>query len=88
MSKFEIQLTVEANDYFNTLKEDKGRKRIFETIGKALRFMNENLKHPSLETHEFHSKQGPNGGMLMRLMATVILLLRTFKRIAYAFFYE
>lgn len=61
MNKFEINLTEEADSYLIILKKDKSRLRTYKSVSKALRFMSENLRHPSLETHEIHSKEGPNG---------------------------
>ena len=69
MSSFEIILTEEARDYLNLLKNDKGRKPVYKAVGKALRLMSENLRHPSLSTHEFHSKQGPNGEKILECYA-------------------
>lgn len=61
MNKFDILLTKEAEIYLTLLKNDASRVHIYKAVGKALRLMAENLKHPSLSTHEFHSKHGPNG---------------------------
>lgn len=36
---------------------DKGRQSTFKAVAKALRLMSVNLRHPSLATYEFHSKQ-------------------------------
>lgn len=69
MNSFEITLTEEADDYFNLLKEDNGRKNVYKAVGKALRLMSTNLRHPSLATHEFHSKQGPNGEKILESYA-------------------
>jgi hypothetical protein len=61
MNNFEITLTDEADEYLKLLEMDKGRKSIYKAISKALRLMSTNLRHQSLATHDFHSKQGPNG---------------------------
>ncbi len=61
MSSFEIFLTEEAEDYLKLIENDKGRERSYKAVSKALHMMSKNLRHPSLETHEFHSKQGPKG---------------------------
>lgn len=61
MSDFEIILSEEADDYFKLLASDKGRERAYKAVSKALRLMSKNMRHPSLATHEFHSKQGYNG---------------------------
>lgn len=69
MSSFEITLTDEAKDYFNLLKSDKARERTYKAVSKALRLMSKNLRHPSLATHEFHSKEGPNGEKILESYA-------------------
>lgn len=61
MSSFEITLTEEAKDYLNLLASDRGRERSYKAVSKALRLMSKNLRHPSLATHEFHSKEGHKG---------------------------
>lgn len=69
MSSFEIILTEEADDYLKLLASDKGRLRTYKAVSKALRLMSENLRHPSSETHEFHSKQGPKGEKILESYA-------------------
>lgn len=61
MHNFEILLTNEADEYLKLLESDKGRQSTFKAVVKALRLMITNLRHQSLSTHEFHSKQGPKG---------------------------
>lgn len=61
MNNFEITLTEQAGEYLELLSNEKGRERTYKAVSKALRLMGKNLRHPSLATHEFHSKQGPNG---------------------------
>ncbi len=69
MSSFEILLTQEAEDYLYLLASDKGRVRTYKAVSKALILMSKNLRHPSLSTHEFHSKQGPNGEKILESYA-------------------
>ena len=61
MSNFKFFFTSEAVEYLQLLKKDKCRLQAFKAVSKALRFMQENLRHSSLQTHEFHSKRGPLG---------------------------
>ena len=61
MNSFEITLTDEADKYLRLLEIDKGQNPTYKAVSKALRLMSTNLRHQSLATHEFHSKQGPNG---------------------------
>lgn len=60
MNNFEITLTDEAKDYLNLLASDKGREHTYKAVAKALRLMSKNLRHPSLATHEFHTRKGPD----------------------------
>jgi hypothetical protein len=46
-----------------TLKELKGSahlEKTFKAVSKTLKFLQENPRHPGLQTHEFSSFQGPN----------------------------
>lgn len=69
MTSFEITLTEEADDYLQLLASNKGRERTYKAVSKALRLMSKNLRHPSLATHEFHSKHGPNGEKILESYA-------------------
>jgi hypothetical protein len=69
MINFGILLTEEAQELFNILANDKGLTRQYKAVSKALILMASNLRHQSLATHEFHSKQGPNGEKLIESYA-------------------
>jgi len=45
----------EAEDNLKDLKGDKGLKKRYKAVQKALRFLKENPKHPSLQTHPYES---------------------------------
>ena len=61
MMNFEITLTKEAKNNLKALSSDKGQFKNYKAVAKTLRLMSTNLRHPSLNTHEFHSKHGYNG---------------------------
>jgi mRNA-degrading endonuclease RelE of RelBE toxin-antitoxin system len=58
---FILEFTREALADLNALKQDPSKKRILKDVIKTLRLMETNLRHPSLNTHEFHNFKGPNG---------------------------
>ena len=45
----------EAKENLKELKKDKGLKKRYKAVQKALRFLKENPKHPSLQTHPYES---------------------------------
>jgi hypothetical protein len=58
---FILEYTKEALADLNALNNDPSKKRILKDVIKTLRLMETNLRHPSLNTHEFHNFKGPNG---------------------------
>lgn len=44
------------------LRQSKDKKAQFKAVGKALAYMNANLRHPSLKTHKFDGIESPFGG--------------------------
>lgn len=59
--KFELEYTEEAEKELNELKENRSKKVQAKAVIKCLRFMAENLKHPSLNTHKYDEFCGPKG---------------------------
>jgi hypothetical protein len=59
--QFELNYTKNADEQLKELKNDSSKKRILKDVLKALRLMESNLKHPSLNTHEFDDLKGPQG---------------------------
>lgn len=43
------------------MKKDKSKEAHYKAVKKCLSYMETNLRHPSLQTHEFHGLKGPNG---------------------------
>ena len=66
---FEIFLTDEAKIQLERLKEDKGLEKRYNAVKKAIRFLSENPRHKSLNTHEFTSLSGPKGEKIFEAYA-------------------
>jgi hypothetical protein len=58
---FKLKYTQVAENHLRALKNDPSKQRVLKDVVKALRLMETNLRHPSLNTHEYYSFQGPNG---------------------------
>jgi hypothetical protein len=58
---FELIFTPQADSDLPEIENDPSKKNILNAVRKALGFMETNLRHPSLNTHEFTSLKGPNG---------------------------
>jgi DNA repair exonuclease SbcCD ATPase subunit len=56
---FLLAFSKEARDQLTLLSQTDGRK--YQKIFKTLNLMSSNLRHPSLQTHEYNSLSGPNG---------------------------
>jgi hypothetical protein len=66
---FEIFLTDEAKNQLERLKKDKGLKKRYTAVKKAIRFLSENPRRKSLKTHEFTSLTGPSGEKIFEAYA-------------------
>lgn len=58
-----------AVDDLQQLQEDSSKKPVLKAVMKTLGFMEINLRHPSLNSHEFHSLKGPNGEKVFEVYA-------------------
>jgi plasmid stabilization system protein ParE len=58
---FELIFTPQADSDFREIENDTSKKNILKALRKTLGFLETNLKHPSLNTHEFTSLSWPNG---------------------------
>jgi len=58
---FELVFTPQADSDLREIENDPSKKDILKAVRKTLGFMETNLRHPSLNTHEFTSLRGPNG---------------------------
>lgn len=58
---FRLLFNDDAKEQFHELESSKALKPAYKSVCKTLAFMETNLRHPSLHTHEFCSLKGPNG---------------------------
>ncbi len=58
---FKILLTIEAEQNLNSLKKNKSLKKRHNAAKKTLKYLAQDPRHPSLQTHPFYSLSGPNG---------------------------
>lgn len=57
---FRLIFNDDAKDQFQELERSKRKQAAFKAVRKTLAFMETDLRHPSLKTHEFSSLAGPN----------------------------
>ena len=58
---FQLLFTDKSEEQFNLLKSNPAFIKRFKSVRKALGLMETNIRHLGLNTHKFHSLQGPNG---------------------------
>lgn len=58
--KFILSFTPTAKRVLKDLKGNSDQKKKYKAVVKALHFLSQNPKHPSLQTHLYHSVHGPN----------------------------
>jgi len=58
---FELIFTPQADEDLQEIENDPSKRDVLKAVRKTLGFMETNLRHPSLNTHEFISLKGPNG---------------------------
>ncbi len=58
--RFFLSFTPTAKANLKELKESAHLEKRFKAVSKALRFLQEDPRHPSLQTHEFSSFKGPH----------------------------
>lgn len=56
----EAKFTPEAEEILEALLKDPSRQDIYKAVSKAIELMESNLKHPSLNTHEFEGFFSPD----------------------------
>lgn len=64
-----VKLNEDAVADLEALKKDKSKARILKDVVKALNLMESNLRHPSLNTHEYQGLTGPAGEKLFEAYA-------------------
>ncbi len=56
-----LSFTLTAKNSLKQLKDSPHLEKRFKAVSKTLNFLQENPRHPSLQTHEFSSLKGPEG---------------------------
>jgi hypothetical protein len=59
--KFILRITPGAKQSLKELKGSADLKKRFKAVSKAITYLAENPRHPSLQTHPYTSLQGPDG---------------------------
>ena len=58
---FKLFLTDEARETLKALKHAPDLSAQFKAVSKALIFLQNNPRHPDLQTHKYHNQAGTNG---------------------------
>lgn len=58
---FQLKFAAEADANLADLENDRSQIAELRAVRKCLAYLESNPKHPSLQTHEFHSIKGPRG---------------------------
>jgi hypothetical protein len=58
---FKVLRTPEASRQYQALKDDPALEKRFKAVRKAQALLQQNPRHPGLNTHEYSSLKGPNG---------------------------
>ena len=58
--KFDLLFTELADKQMDLLETSKDKKAVHKAVCKILGYMETNLRHPSLHTHEYSELKGPN----------------------------
>lgn len=58
---FELEWTDEAKAIYASLKSDASKKTQYKAVKKAIKYLANDPRHPSLQTHPFMSLIGPKG---------------------------
>jgi mRNA-degrading endonuclease RelE of RelBE toxin-antitoxin system len=64
-----LRFTQTAEEDLKNLQADPSKKKILKAVLKTLGQMETNLKHPSLNSHEFKSLKGPRGEKVFEVYA-------------------
>jgi hypothetical protein len=67
--RFVLNFTESAKESLGELKRSAHLDKRFKAVSKALKFLQDNPRHPSLRTHEYHSFKGPNGEKIFEAYA-------------------
>ncbi len=67
--KFKLILSKQSKIDLKELKSDGSKKAVLKAVVKTLKFLQENPRHPSLNTHPYTSIKGPNGEKIFEAYA-------------------
>lgn len=67
--KFFLSFAPTAKETLKELKQSHHLEKRYKAVTKALRFLRENPRHPSLQTHEYYSLKGPQGEKIFEAYA-------------------
>lgn len=67
--RFFLSFTPTAKDHLRDLKYSPHLEKRYKAVTKALGFLEANPRHPSLQTHEYHSIKGPQGEKIFEAYA-------------------
>ena len=57
----ELVFTPQADADLREIEDNPSKRNILKSVRKCLGYLESNMRHPSLNTHEFRSLKGPNG---------------------------
>jgi len=64
-----VKLTKIAEEQLKSLINNPAMKRTLKDVVKTIELMKQNLRHPSLNTHEFKGRSGPAGEKIFEAYA-------------------
>jgi mRNA-degrading endonuclease RelE of RelBE toxin-antitoxin system len=67
--KFTLDFTYTAKEALSELKRAPELEKRYNAIKKSLRFLQDNPRHPGLQTHEYTSLKGPKGEKIFEAYA-------------------
>jgi len=66
---FSLSFTPSAKQSLKELKGLAHQEKRFKAVSKALKFLAQDPRHPSLQTHQYNSISGPNGEKIFEAYA-------------------
>jgi hypothetical protein len=58
---FVIRMTPTARSEYSAIEQNAAQAKRLKAVRKAIAYLQQNPRHPGLNTHKFNSKQGQNG---------------------------
>lgn len=66
---FILCFTITAKQALINLKQHPALEKQYKAVKKTLEFLSQNPRHPSLQTHQYYSLQGPRGEKIFEAYA-------------------